>query len=256
MGNIVSREKIAIEAVRLAGKDLRERFGAELQTETKFGISLVSEADKSAEKIILSLIGQHFPKDGILSEESQERAGESGFRWIIDPLDGTHSFLAGFWEFGCGLAIEKENEVIFGVCYFPMYDELFWAEKNAGAFCNNKRIWVSRVDNLRGQMFFPDSAVRLAPSKTMRDIARFTEAGCRLRVYGSLHFTLTRVARGQGAVVASRVAKPWDIAPAAIIVKEAGGKVTDEKGDPWHLISKNILATNGLVHDVALLLFR
>lgn len=250
------RYHLAVKAVWEGAQDVKQMFGVVVSSQEKNYLDFVSKADKGAESIMVSLIGKHFPGDSILSEESGERKGETGFEWIIDPLDGTHNFLAGLWEWGCSLALTSENKILFGVCYFPMYNELFTAKKGEGAFRNAKSIRVSNKKEFKGQMFFCDSAFRLAPEKILRDIKRFSEAGCRLRSTGSFQFNMTRLALGQGVVVTNRAAKPWDIGAVSLIVEEAGGLVTDEKGNPWQINSNNILATNGSVHSEALRIFQ
>lgn len=249
------RINVALNAIASAGAYLADALGRVTSGTDKNLWDLVSEADRKSEKIIVSRIANCFPNDGFLTEESDERKG-GNCRWMIDPLDGTHNFLAGLWEFSCGLALEVNGQIVFGVCLFPMRKELFQAERKAGARLNGKRIHVSGAKELKGQMFFPDSALRHAHKKILGDIDCFSKAGCRPRIYGSTHFALTRVACGQGLIATCRVFGPWDIAPASIIVQEAGGKVTDGIGRKWKVSSKTVLATNGLVHAQALRIFK
>jgi myo-inositol-1(or 4)-monophosphatase len=231
----------------------------EIAFREKSDLDFVSEADKEAEKSIIAEIKMRFPKDGILSEESEETKGATNYRWIIDPLDGTHNFLAGLKEWGTFLALEKEGRMIYGICCFPAIGrppgEILTAEKGKGAFINGKKIEVSKADDLRGQMFCSDGILRKKPKEILGDIEKFCANECRLRVYGSSPYSFTRVALGQALIATNRSGKPWDIAAPALIVEEAGGKVTDEKGNPWSIDSENLIATNGLVHDKALLLF-
>ena len=243
----------AFKAGSYLGRSLKR--GIKAAAQEKFDLDLVSEADKKAEKIIVSEIRLHFPKDGILSEESKETESKTRYRWIIDPLDGTHNFLAGFKEFGTLLALEEEGKVILVICHFPLLREYFIAVKGRGAYCNGKKLKVSQVEEFRGQMFCSDGILRKKPKEILGDIERFCGAGCRLRVYGSSPYAFTRVALGQALIATNRLGKPWDIAAAALLVEEAGGKVTDEKGNPWSIDSENLLATNGLVHYQALKLF-
>ena len=105
-------------------------------------------------------------------------------------------------------------------------------------------------------MFCSDGILRKKPKEILGDIERFCGAGCRLRVYGSSPYAFTRVALGQALIATNRLGKPWDIAATALLAEEAGGKVTDEKGDPWSIDSENLLATNGLAHNKALALFK
>ena len=232
------------------------KAGKSIPAKEKSSLDLVSDADMEIERIIMSEINLHFPEDGILSEESPELKGITKFRWIIDPLDGTHNFLAGFKEFGTILALEEDGIVIWGAFYLPMLEEFFVAERDIGAFCNGQRIRVSRATSFAGGMFCPDSIMRLKPREILRDIERFCALGLRLRAYGSCPYNMTRVALGQAIVALNRVGKPWDIAASALIVEEAGGTVTDENGKPWQIHSENLIATNGILHQRALELFR
>lgn len=250
------RKKIACEAALKAGAVLLKMRGKLIVSEEKTFLDFVSEADKAAEKIIISAIKLYFPEDGILSEESGLLGKEARHRWIIDPLDGTHNFLNGFKEFGVFIALEDKGRVIFSVCYFPALEELFTAEKEKGSFLNGKKIEVSKNSDLRGKMFCSDGILRKKPKEIFGDIEKFCcRANCRLRIYGSSPYSFTRVALGQALIATNRYGKPWDIAAPALIVEEAGGQVTDEKGNPWSVDSKNILATNGLVHKQSLKLF-
>lgn len=248
----ISRELVAVEAVKKASRYLIRSFGKIKTGQEKGHLDFASEADKESEKIILSEIEKFFPDDGILSEESPEKERKTKYRWIIDPLDGTHNFLDGLEEWGTLLALEKIDRVVLGVCHFPIHEEFFIVEKGKGAFLNGKKIKVSGAVDLRGEMFCSDGILRKKPREILGDIEKFCGAGCRLRVYGSSAFGFTRVALGQAVVATNRAGKPWDIAAPAFLVEGAGGKVTDEYGNPWRSDSETLLATNGLFHELAL----
>lgn len=256
-----NRKSLANSIVFKAGtrllQMLEERDKKLISVQEKGYLDFVSEADKAVNKILISEINTYFPKDGILSEESPETKSNTLYRWIVDPLDGTHNFLAGFKEWGVflALALAKRGQIIYGICYFPALKEIFVVEKGKGAFCNGKKIKVSDATDLRGQMFCPDGILRKKPKEILGDIERFCGAGCRLRVYGSTPYAFTRVALGQALIATNRMGKAWDIAAPTLLVEEAGGKVTDEKGNPWQIDSENLIATNGLVHEQALKLF-
>ncbi len=251
------RKVLAYSIVMKAGWGLLHMLekGKPRNIQEKSYMDFVSEADKEAEKIITSEIQMHFSKDGILSEESPEMERKTIYRWIIDPLDGTHNYLAGFKEWGVFLAIEKRKRVEWGMCYFPALEEIFVAEKGVGAFLNRREIKVSGTEDFKGQMFCSDGILRKKPKEILGDIGKFCASGCRLRVYGSSPYSFTRVAIGRALIATNRMGKPWDIAASALLVEEGGGKVTDEKGNPWSVDSENLIATNGLVHDKALSLF-
>lgn len=250
------RRRIALEIVLKAGDNLLNHFGKKIPFKKKGSLmDLVSDADINSEEFLISVIKKIFPEDGILSEEMGRLDGKNEYRWILDPLDGTHNFLAKLPQFGVSVAVEKDGVVICGACYFPMLGEHLTAWRGGGAYLNHKRITVSSAKNLKGGMFFSDSIMRNKPEEIMRDIARFCGAGCRLRVFGSSLLAFTRVAAGQAVVATNRLGHPWDIAAAALMVEEAGGKVTDELGEPWSVNSANLLATNRAVHEAALTLF-
>lgn len=256
---VEERKAVGIAAVEKAGKYLSETFSKTDKAEAvqeKSKLDLVSQADVGSELILISDIQKYFPNDGILSEELEGEVGSTtGYHWILDPLDGTHNFLKGFKEFGVLLALEKAGEIILGIYYLPLLQELFVAEKRKGTFLNDIKISVSPAKEFSGEMFCSDGIFRHKPKEILRDIERFCGAGCRLRVYGSSPFAFTRVALGQAAVATNRLGKPWDIAAPALIVEEAGGKATDEKGNPWQIDSENLIATNGLLHEKSLVLF-
>ncbi len=254
-----SRKELAYSMVIKAGWYLLcmlEKGIKQENIQEKGYLDFVSEADKEANKILISEINLYFPKDGILSEESPETGKKTIYRWIIDPLDGTHNYLVGFKEWGVLLSLEKKGKIIYGICYFPALKEIFIAEKGCGAFLNGEKIKVSDATDLRGQMFYSDGILRKKPREILRDIERFCAVGCRLRVPGSSPYSFTRVALGQAVIATNRFGKPWDIAAPALLVEEAGGKITDEKGNPWSVNSKNLIATNGILHEQALQLFR
>ena len=232
------------------------KTGKFIPAKEKSNLDFVSDKDIEIEKIIMTKINSHFPEDGILSEESPESKGRTKYRWIIDPLDGTHNFLAGFKEFGTTLALEEDGIVIWGAFYLPMLEEFFVAERGIGAFCNGQKIRVSRTTSFVGGMFCSDGVVRRKPREILKDIEKFCAAGCRVRIYGSSPYAMARIALGQAIVATNRVGKPWDIAASALIVQEAGGVVTDENGGPWRVDSENLIATNGILHQQALELFR
>lgn len=251
----MTRRDAALKAAKQAGKFLKQSFTKIDHWDTKPDGSFVSVADRDAEKIIVTMLRKYFPNDGILSEESPEIKGSGGFRWIIDPLDGTHNFLAGIPVFGIFIALEKEDRVTLGICYFPMFKEFLVAELGKGAFKNGKRISVSDAVKLDGQCFFSDGNLRRIPKPILKDLGRLSAAGLRPRVFGSSPFGMTRVALGQAIVATCRLTKPWDIAAPSLIVEEAGGRVTDCLDRPWSLSSDMLVATNGNVHKEVLQLF-
>lgn len=251
------RKNLALSLALKAGRNLlkmrKERL---ILSYEKAYLDFVSDADEKTEEMIIAEIALNFPHDGVLSEESPQVESKTKYRWIIDPLDGTHNYLLGLKEFGNLIALEENGQTVLSVCYFPFLDEIFVARRNQGAFLNGTKLEVSQAASLRGKIFCSDGVMRRKSKEILADMEKFCSAGCRLRVYGSSPFAFTRIAMGQAVVATNRLGKPWDIAAPALIVEEAGGKVTDEKGNPWSLDSENLLATNGILHNQSLLLFQ
>ncbi len=251
-----ARKRLAFKAVHSAGDYLRKMFGKKVRAKIKLDSSWVSEVDDTSENLMKKLIQIEFPEDGLLFEESPEKKAENQYRWITDPLDGTHNFLIGLYDFGCGLALEEEGNIVLGICYFPKYNQLFWAEKGKGAFCNRKPIKVSSAKELKGGVFFPDSNFRIVTQRSLEDINALVKAGCSIRIIGCSHRSLVYIASGKALIAISRSGKPWDLSPGALILKEAGGMSTDENGEIWKPGSQELIATNGFVHFKVLDLIR
>lgn len=252
-----TRMLVATEAMRQAGGLIKDAFKKDRTIASKSDGDLVSSVDLACDALFRDILLQKFPDDGICSEEVEERHGSSGYRWIIDPLDGTHNFLAGIDICGSLIALERNGAVIWGAASFPLRSEFFTAMREEGAFCNGQRLCVRKSEALRGEIFFSAGSVRKSPL-IVRDIGRFAAAGCRVRVFGSSPFSFTRLAMGQGAVATMRGATPWDLAAVMLFVQEAGGIVSDENGNTEFSIDavKDVIASNSCVHDDALALFR
>lgn len=247
----MQRKEAALRAIQDASLFLREHYRIVRTGIEKEDGSLVSEADTGSEQRIMQALGAAFPEDGFISEESPEAAGKSGYRWILDPLDGTHNFLAIIPLFGILLALEKGGEVLFSICCYPVLEETFVAERGAGAFRNGERIRVSTSSSLKGSVFMGDANSDMEFSAIMQDFRPFHGDGCRFRYVGQGAFGLTRVAMGS-ILAASRRGKIWDIAAPCLLVEEAGGTITDLQGRPWDLQPRPLIATNGVVHDAVL----
>jgi myo-inositol-1(or 4)-monophosphatase len=248
----MQRKIVALKALTAASAFLRKKFRTVEHAEEKADGTLVSEADHGSEKIILRELRKSFPDDAILSEESGETRGSSGYRWILDPLDGTHNFLASIPIFGILLALENRGTIIASFCAFPMFDEVFTAEKGKGAFLNGERIHVSSATELKGSVFLADGNSSQECEETLSDIRSLHARGSRFRMLGEGPFGMTRVALGSALIATMRLGKVWDIAAPALLVEEAGGKVTNLRGERWSLEPQPVLATNGLVHDTIL----
>jgi|SRR5271166_3341825 len=241
---------VAVHAARAAGDLLRMKFGRHLEVRSK-GVrsNLVTDADTESEALIRRMIAQHFPGDAVLGEESGAHAGGAG-RWIIDPLDGTTNFSHGYPCFCVSIAFEFEAVVAVGVVYDPTRDELFVAQRDGGARCNGGAIAVSQRSQLRDGLLvtgFPPIGGGEPPN-----LAPFKELmlrGQALRRDGSAALDLCYVAAGRFDGFWEPDLHAWDIAAGALIVEEAGGRVSDYRGASMTLEGKQIVASNGKIHD-------
>lgn len=243
---------IAVEAARQAGKLLRENFrhGHRFELKSNFR-DLVTEFDRRAEEIIVSVIQQHFPQHSILTEEGSVRpTNTSPYQWIIDPLDGTTNFAHGFPFFAVSIAVYREDEALVGVVYNPIHDELFVGEAGHGAYCNGQPMRVSQTETLQESLVmtgFPYDE-RLIPQH-LAWWERFARKAQTLRRLGSSALALAYLAAGRADGYWELDLKPWDMAAAVLMVREAGGTVTDLRGRPLDLFAGEVLATNGKIHD-------
>lgn len=237
-----------------AARGLIRDFGEveQLQVSRKGPADFVSEADRRAERLIKAELQKARPAYGLVMEESGEEAGDDGApRWIVDPLDGTTNFLHGLPHFAISIAVEERGEITAGVIYDPVKDELFWATKGGGAFLNDRRIRVSGREDLRtcllatgipfhGRGGFDDFSHIL--SSVMPQVAG-------IRRFGSAALDLAYVAAGRYDGYWEQDLNIWDIAAGVLLVREAGGIVTDIKGGDKMLTSGSLIATNTHIHS-------
>ncbi len=244
----------AIEAAKEAGKFLKQNVGKVKNIQLKGGEekNLVTEIDKRSEEIIIDIIKKHHPGHDILAEESGAGRGQtSEFRWIIDPLDGTTNFTHSFPVFCVSIGVEHKGELIAGVIYDPNFDELFTAERGNGAFLNGKRIHVSHTDTLKRSLLvtgFPYN-VTDNPDNAIEHFIQFLMESQAVRRMGSAAIDLAYVAAGRYEGFWEVALNPWDMAAGALLVTEAGGMLSDFSGNPFSVYKKQVLATNGLVHE-------
>ena len=246
----------AIQTARDAGSILADRIGRALQVSNKGDIDLVTEADLASEKLIIDRIKSHYPRHGILAEESgaiegfKAVSGETEWRWIVDPLDGTTNYAHGYPCFCVSIGLERSGLLEIGVVYDPNRDEVFAAERGQGATLNDRRIRVSAVEDLNAAMLctgFPYN-VRERPNFA-RDFANFTMEAQAVRRDGSAALDLAYLACGRFDGFWEDGLNAWDTAAGMLLIKEAGGKVTDFTGAPLSIYTPKVLASNGLIHD-------
>lgn len=238
----------------MAGKLLFDELGRAREIAFKGAINLVTEMDRRAEHLIVDHLHEAFPDHGILAEESGARPGTSPYRWVIDPLDGTTNYAHGFPVFAVGIALEAEGQMILAVAYDPNREELFVAERGGGAFLNGKRIHVSETTRLDQSLLatgFPytirDGGVTNLPEFTMLSLRAQA-----VRRLGSAILDGAYVAAGRLDGYWELTLGPWDMAPTALLVTEAGGTVTTVRGHPFSLDGPGILVTNGKIHQAIL----
>ena len=240
-----------IEAVaREAGALLYEKLHDCHIVQYKGEINLVTEADRLSEALIVERINREFPGHDILTEESPETANGSSFRWIIDPLDGTTNYAHGYPVFCVSIALEVKGVIMLGAVYNPMLDELFTAERGSGAFLNGRRLTVSRAENLSRSLLatgFPYD-IREDRNNNINYFEVMALSAQAVRRAGSAALDLAYIAAGRFDGFWELKLAPWDTAAGWLLVEEAGGSVTDLRGDPYHLHSKGMLASNGLIH--------
>ncbi|MBN1267589.1 MAG: inositol monophosphatase [Anaerolineales bacterium] len=242
--------RIALEA----GAIVRRGFRKKLNAMHKGEIDLVTEYDLASEEYITQAIQDRYPDDGILAEENGlETEGE--FRWIIDPIDGTTNFARGIvpWSISIACGIGKDMQV--GAVYDPMQEELFSAVKNGGAWLNGDRLVVSKVDDLNDGFFatgFPYD-IRTHKQKNLREFSLMSVTVLAIRRLGSAALDLAYVAAGRYDGYWEHRLGPWDAAAGMLVVLEAGGVVTRiDGGEDIFAKPASVLATNGLIHDQAM----
>jgi myo-inositol-1(or 4)-monophosphatase len=251
---------LAITAAQKAGRVLLKNFSkTNLAWHLKAQHEIVTKVDAGAEKIILSLLKKYTPSFAILSEESGFNKIKSDYLWVVDPLDGTTNFKVHNPLFSVSIALYYKGEPKLGVIYAPYLNDLFVAEKGKGAWLNNKRIKVSKTSELAKSFLTYCYGQEGKHMKRAVELYRyFKMKSVDMRQLGSAAIELAWVAAGRTESIVIPGTKPWDAAAGVLLVTEAGGKVTDFKGEPWRFVDKktgeislnvDLLATNGKIHE-------
>jgi myo-inositol-1(or 4)-monophosphatase len=247
----------AAEIAREAGAAImrlaERRIGFELKGEQ----DLVTEADRTSERLIIERLRTHFPSHSIVAEEGGGHKGTSDFRWYVDPLDGTTNFAHGFPVYNVTLGLEKAGELIAGVVFDPTRDEMFAAELGGGAFLNNRRIRVSkctRLDDALVATGFPSRRRHLNVNiHFYYQLAMLTHG---VRRAGAAAIDLAYVACGRIDAFWEFSLNPWDMAAGVLLIEEAGGVTSDMRGNPRDIHAPHLVADNGCVHAEILALFQ
>jgi myo-inositol-1(or 4)-monophosphatase len=248
---ITPRKDIALKAAIEAGKMLKENFGKVKDIKTKSDRNLVSDLDLKADEIITDIIESKFEGDNILSEEKPIPEIKEGFTWIIDPIDGTHNYIRNIDIYGVSIGIAYGDKVVAGVIYMPSSNELYWAQKDKGAYCNDKRIRVSQREIRQSTIFF-DSSIRYKPDEILSSLGALADKVFNVRMLGSTVKGLAYVAQGKAELEVEYTDQVWDYAAGLHIIEEAGGRVTDLKGNEWNINIRGYIASNGVIHDEVL----
>jgi len=242
--------ELAIEVAQEAGKILCEEMEHAPTIAYKGDFDLVTQADRRSEAFIVGRLQKYFPEHAVAAEEGTGKDTASEYRWHVDPLDGTTNFAHGYPCFCVSMALARRNELLLGVIYNPVYNELFAAARGEGATFNGKKIHCSKIDALKNSLLctgFPNHKRQSHPN--IRFYWDFTLRSHGVRRDGSAALDLASVAMGRFDSFWEFGLNPWDTAAGVVLVEEAGGKVTDLQGQRYVLGGPTILASNGLIHE-------
>ncbi len=244
-----SRElRAALEAARAADAVIAPLYRANVAVELKSDRSPVTEADRRAEEVIHEVLLQHFPDYGFYGEEGGRTRPDAENIWLVDPLDGTKSFVRDTPFFSTQIALLRRGELVLGVSSACVYGELAWAERGRGAFLNGERIRVSGTTRLDEAIVSGGNLKTLAASPQWGNYGALLQKVNRSRGYGDfVHYHL--LARGALDIVVESDVNVLDVAALSVIVIEAGGRFTDFAGRPVGLDTTTVLASNGLLHE-------
>ena len=245
---------VMIKACRKASKILIRDFGEieKLQVSPKGPGDFVTASDKKAESILIKELQIARPEYSILSEEVGHISKDENFKWVIDPIDGTSNFLHGIPHFAISIGLEQEKEIICGIIYDPIKDEMFTAEKGKGSYINNQRMRVSSRTKLKDCIIFTGGPRQSSENKeiVLNEYKKFTsEVMIPIRKLGSGALDLAYVAAGRCDGYWQRDLNYWDIAAGILLVKEAGGYVTDFNGKNDYINNKTIIAANSKINS-------
>jgi myo-inositol-1(or 4)-monophosphatase len=242
---------VARQAALEAGRMLRSAMDGRREISYKGVVDLVTNFDRQAQDLIFGRLAAAFPGHGFLAEEGLSRGEKEEFRWVFDPLDGTTNFAHRFPVFTVSIALEHEGRLILGVVYDPTREEMFQAVEGEGAELNGRKIGVSAVDDLNRSLLATGFPYDLRES-AVNNIAHFNNFLLRaqaVRRCGSAAMDLCYVACGRFDGFWELKLKPWDHAAGALVVREAGGCVSDFQGGEFDISSPESLASNGLIHQ-------
>jgi len=258
LGEMLMYIEAAGDVAIKAGALLRDGlYNREKIIEFKGEINLVTEMDRRAEEVIKNYLADCFPDIAMLAEEGGESGNFSGRRWIVDPLDGTTSYAHGLPHFSVSIALEEDGEVKAGVVYNPCVDECFSAVRGGGASLNGRKIRVSGTSILKRSLLATGFPYDRATSKdnNVDNFNAFILKAQGIRRMGSAALDLCYTAAGRFDGYWEMKLSPWDSAAGSVILEEAGGRITDFSGGPYSIYGKELLASNGLIHEEMIAVF-
>ncbi len=247
----MDRLDFAIKIARKVGKLLLSEWGMPLTVSHKSSFQdLVTDMDKKVQELIVESIRRKFPSDGILAEEGLDESSEN--MWVVDPIDGTVNFVYGLPSFSVSIAYVRSGEPVMGVVHLPAIGETYYAVEGRGAFKDGERLSVSSRSVLKESIglmgFFRDFSGRF--------LSEIEDRVVRVRMLGSIAVGVSYIAAGKADFYVAKRANPWDVAAAVLILREAGGKVTDFNGKDEGIFGKKYVFSNGLVHNEILKVLR
>ncbi len=246
--NLSKEKSTALLAAKSASKVILHYYGKKSAVKQKPNKSLVATADIESNKAIIRIIKNFFPRHSILSEETGFEDKKSEWKWVIDPIDGTHNFLHKIPVFGTSIALEYKNDVVLGVIHFPVLCLTAIAEKGKGAFLNGKRINVSNKKELDHSFVLFDFSYA-SRKETISFLEKLSYKIIDVRNFGSAIYNLLLVACGKGDGYVILSTNEWDVAAGLLIVEEAGGRITDLQGKPWNPHQNKYIVSNGKIHS-------
>ncbi|HEX5151340.1 MAG TPA: inositol monophosphatase family protein [Parafilimonas sp.] len=243
---------VLMNAAREAAAIMKEYAVKTFAISNKEGINnLVTEVDHKCEEIIFGIIKKNYPDHDILSEESGEIIQGSSYKWIIDPIDGTVNFAKRIPVCCVSIGVEVNGKMEMGVVYNPFINELFFAQRGYGATLNDQLIHVSKTTDLAKSCIatgFPYTYLDM-PNGPLEVFSKFIRKGVPVRRLGSAAIDMCYVAAGRFDGFYEHKLNAWDSAAGFLIIEEAGGKVTDLKGEPYNIYKPGVIASNGIIHD-------
>ncbi|MBX9654304.1 inositol monophosphatase [bacterium] len=246
-----SEREAAIIAAKQGG-DVLAQWAGRFTTKTKGLNDLVTEADVAVQERISDTLLRKFPGDDFLGEEGSgdETKLNGSRRWIVDPIDGTTNFIHAFPFYCISIALEVDGELVVGVIYDPNRKECYSAAKGQGATCNASRLQVSSSSRLADSLINIGLRADTETSpEAMQAFVRVSGKSRSVRRLGSAALGTAYVAAGRLDAFVSHVIQPWDIAAGVVLVREAGGRVTNLRASQYNLYTRNILVSNGLIHE-------